>query len=138
MTADVPVHGGEQLRLQIAATRRRLEGHVHRVSTLAAPSRLAATGVEAIRAAVTNKALDTLHHVAAVASTTSRRPGVVSMVAAGAASAVLVAVRRRRARRARRTETLSPRMQSGPRVRGRSSWLGLLLSVATILLRRRL
>lgn len=126
-------------RLQIAQTRHRLGQHVHEAAALAAPSRLMATGVDAVKAAAAATMAGAVQRVTGAAATTARRPGLMTAIAGGAGSLALgLLVRRRRRRRARSATRLgraaavaSAVLKPGP------PWIGLALTVATALLRRR-
>lgn len=126
-------------RLQMAQTRSRLSRHVHEAAALAAPSRLVASGVDAVRAAAASRMADAVQRVTGAAGTTARRPGLMTAIAGGAGSlALALLARRRRGRRARASTKAGRAVALAATVlRPGSPWLGLALTVATAVLRRR-
>jgi hypothetical protein len=127
----------DALRQQLAETRQRLGVHVREVGTLTAPSRLVATGVESVRAAAAATVSGAMHRVADAASSTARRPRLMAALAGGAGSLAWALVARRR-RRARVTPGLGRVAGVASAVlRPGSPWVGLALTAATALLRRR-
>jgi len=125
-------------RLQMAQTRGRLGQHVHEAAALAAPSRLVASGVEAVKAAAASTMANAVQRVTGAAGTTARRPGLVTAIAGGAGSIALALLARRRLRRAPATTKAGRAVALAAAVlRPGSPWLGLALTVATAMLRRR-
>lgn len=136
MSHTIPSPDGALDRLQMAQTRRRLGAHLRDVGTLAAPSRLVATGVDALKAAATSRLSDAMHQVGGAAASTTRRPGMIAAVAGGIGSVAmaLIASRRRRRRALQAPGTIAS--VAAAVLRPGSPWLGLALTIATALLRR--
>lgn len=126
-------------RLKIAQTRSRLGRHVQEAAALAAPSRLVATGIDAVKAAAVSRVSDVVKSVTGGPSTGARRPGVVTAIAGGAGSLALALLTRRRRRRARTSASKAGKAVALATavLRPGSPWLGLALTVATAVLRRR-
>ena len=131
-----PPSAATALRQEMARTRQRLAAGVGEARELAAPSRLVASGAQAVRHAAVRRLSGLASRVSAPSRTPgSSRLGSAIALAVGAVATTGLA-RRRRARHSRPSfGTVSTVVSS--LVRPGSPWLGLALSVMSGLARRR-
>lgn len=122
----------EAARAAMASTRHDLATRLHRAASLSAPSRLASLGAAAAREAATAKAADLGQRVLGVAVTQGRRPRVLGGVAGALAPMAYLLLRRRRRKAAKRPSRLETLIRVAT-----SPTLGVALSLATMLLKRR-
>ena len=118
-------------RTALAATRHRLGAHAREAAALAAPSRLLAAGVDAVKTGASAQVAGAVQRVSALTSAEVQRPGLVTIAAGAAVSLLLGLLARSRHRRG-----LPGRGRAAGVVRSSSPWLGLALAIATAYLGR--
>lgn len=119
-------------RERLAETRRRLGAHLDEAAGLSSPRRLVAAGVDAVKTAAGAHVSEAMARVSTLTTSSASRPGVLAMMAGGAGSLALALI----ARRFTRTRGVPRLAGVAGLLRPASPWLGLVLTIATALLRR--